>query len=435
MEGKGLRSLNNEEKRFYCLFLFNTTFLYLFCFLYFLACSMLSLLIGFILIFSYDVSSSQIAICVSGQISRWLPVHLLSGVIQANSDHFFHLFINLQYHLNDDMSSVFTTNSALSFESTPVSKMKSIDLLNYIHSLYSTKNSQVVSMEFVPPRSLLDWKKSFALSSSLLNSTSYSKGGSLPNLDRISLYVKKQHAILNLYSHQIRCYDQIKSYEKNGVKIDYVINTREDIFYFKPINLAKLLPNHQQLMIRDEILLRSEEVGNSRPFSFLRNSLRHSFCDLVVKNCLKWNGTNMRWQLFSHDHSSAILENRLKYYRYLYKINTTFHNPEIFELNQYKYFQLNICEYPIDDIPATAVRYVGGSRDVTPSSSNGECFIAQEIGDRCVPAKFQKLVKDNNCNLFINSTATSISSLKNDMSSESKNHLDKKYPKNRKKTG
>jgi hypothetical protein len=385
---------------------------------------MLCLLICFFLLLSYDVSSTQIAICVSGQISRWLPEYLLTGVIQANKDHVFHLFINLQYHLTDDISSVFTTSSALSFEPTPVNKMKSIELLNYIHSLYSTKNSQIASIEFVPPRTLSDWKKSMALLTSQDSYTSSSasseKEGSLPDLDRISLYTKKQHAILNLYSHQMRCYEQIKTFEvMNGVKIDYVINTREDIFYFQPIILAKLLPNHQSSN-GEQISVTSREPGASKPYSFVQNSLHHSFCDIVVKNCLKWNGTNMRWQLFSRDLSSSILQNRLNYYLYLYKINATFHNPEIFELNQYKHYQLNICEYSVDEIPATAVRYAG--------SAGSSCFIAQEIGDRCVPTKFQKFVKENNCNLFINSTGGKGLRKNDATASEIGNRLAKKAP-------
>lgn len=331
------------------------------------------------------IHTHRIAVCVSGQIFRWIPNYFYSGVIQANPNHFFSLFINLQFHTSADLTSVFTTKSSINFQPTPVNKMPYSDMLQYVHRLFHTNHSQIVVLDVVPPKTLFEWKETLKLS-----------------LDRIYLYAKKQHAILNLYFHQRRCFDQILLREEmQQVKFDYVINTREDIYYFRPIILDPIFPSHRFSF--DNLTSPGRDKEMAVPTVFTQHSPHHRCCDIVTKDCLNWNGTNMRWQLFSRDDLAMVLQKRFHYYRQLYRTQTTVRNPEIFELNQYKHYRLNICEYSIETIPVAAIRFLGRSNrsETVPSIEEDEtqtCFIPQEIGMRCLPASLSSLVRKRNCN-------------------------------------
>lgn len=361
-------------------------------------CSNRSLLLWWLLLFAsfFHLSEThRIAVCISGQISRWIPDFFYSGMIQANPEHLFSLFINLQFHTSTNITSVFTTKSQINFQPTPVSELPFSDMLQFVHDLYTTNHSQIVVLDIIPPKTLIEWKKSMKLS-----------------LDRIFLYSKKQHAILNLYFHQRRCFDQIKLHEEiQQQAFDYVINTREDIYFFRPIKLDPLFPSHHFSV--DDLTSIRRQRDIALPTNFTQHSPHHRYCDIVVKDCLSWNGTNMRWQLFSAQQSAMILQKRMNYYRSLYKTKTTFRNPEIFELNQFRHFGLNVCEYSIETIPVAAIRFLGRNKTLpvtVPSIEEDEsqtCFIPQEIGMNCIPVALSNLVKKRNCNNLLRNTALS----------------------------
>jgi hypothetical protein len=322
--------------------------------------SQLTLLVLFIFFHIYH--SYDVAVCISGQTARWLPEQFYNGIIQANPGHVFHLFFNLQYTPSKDLSSVFTTNSLLSFQPTPINKMNQFQMFDYLHEIYgNSSNSKIESFQLVPPKSIEDWEKT-------LNS----------KLDRIYLYTNKQNVILNLFMHHRRCYEQILFYEEfhPSNKIDFVINTREDIFFFKPISLQYLFPNRLK-----------ENLNRISYTNITLNSIKQGDCNLVVKDCLKWFGVNMRFQLFSRDHLQYIMGKKISYYKYLIKQNQTVRNPEIFEAELFKHYRINICEYSVNDLPLAAIRYV---------DKNLSCFIPQEI-DGCTPQGFEPFARSHRC--------------------------------------
>jgi hypothetical protein len=308
--------------------------------------------------------SAQIAICINGQTARWLPEQIVTGLLESNPEHFFHLFLNLQF--TNDMASVFTTYSHLSFKATPINHMDQFKMFDFLSKLYNQRNnSKLQSFHLSSPKSHDEWKIFFQI----------------PRLDRIYLYEKKQDVILNLFHHQQRCHDQIISHEEfhREQKIDYIINLREDIYFFKPIFLSTLLPNND----------------NNNPMkvkytNITINSNSQNTCNLVVKDCLKWHGVNMRFNLFPREYLTPILGKKFQFYRYLIKLNITIRNPEIFEYQLFKHQRINICEYSINHLPLAAIRYV---------HENQSCFIPQEV-DGCIPRGFGVFVQKNKCSNY-----------------------------------
>eukprot|EP01040_Poterioochromonas_malhamensis_P017043 gene17043-19498_t len=328
-------------------------------------------------------SSLNIAVCISGQTSRWVPEYLYDGLIASNPNHYFYLFFNLQYQTSSDISSTFTTKTSNLYQLTPINQMKHSDMMQYVHKLFTTENSQIAAIELVPPKSLQEWKKSLKHN----------------QLDRIYLYTRKQHAVMNLYSHQHRCLEQMKVFQDmHSVSFDYVLNTREDIYYFSPIVLDRFFLTS----MKNDSTVSGKEVAV--PTQVVKNSLADDSCGIMAKDCLKWNGTNMRWQLLPARQAVQILGNRFRYYEHLYSTQATLRNPEIFELNQYKHFGINICEFSVSDLPVAAIRYFGSPK-AHPSSIREEsaktCFIPQEYGDNCVPEQYFSFVRKKNCNQIL----------------------------------
>ena len=96
---------------------------------------------------------------------------------------------------------------------------------------------------------------------------------------------------------------------KFGFKFEFVVSTREDIYFFHPMDLGfltQLLP-----------------VSNSS-----------SNCHIISKGCLENGGINMRLQLMSRADALKVLGGRFPFYHALYGLNRSYKNPEQFELAQ-----------------------------------------------------------------------------------------------------
>ena len=165
------------------------------------------LTIGCILIILVNLINSQtpstniknVAICISGQVARWIPESILENLIKPNqkgnnpnstSDYHFHLFFNIQYSL-DKSSTIFSTNSALVFPTPPLMSKSHSDLFTYITNLYHSQayNVKVSQINFVPPRSLHEWKSI--------------RSKELGKADRTSMYAASQLATLSPISPRL----------------------------------------------------------------------------------------------------------------------------------------------------------------------------------------------------------------------------------------
>lgn len=291
------------------------------------------------------IIASKIAVCVGGQLARWLPEHIVNGLILSNPQYTFNTFVNIQFRTQRHPI-VYNTDSHLTFHPSNLTELAQGKILEYISDLYFHPNSNLVSITYTTADKKEDWEND-----SILHG----------NIDRIVQYKATQSSILNMYLHQENCLNQIRNFERRkNFTFDYVLGTREDIFYFSPVNLTFLLENMQK-----------------------------EGCVIATKECLTWGGINMRWQLFTRNATDYFYGKRFEYYRYLQDNNIVVYNPEQFEHRQAQFYQLKICQYFSHQIPNAVARHV----------KDGQfCFFKAEIIDNCVPSVNNTFVNDHHCN-------------------------------------
>ena len=165
-------------------------------------------------------------------------------------------------------------------------------------------------------------------------------------LDRIEQFKKIQWRVLNMYHHEVKCAEKIRELETSrGVKFDYIIRTREDIWFWNNVDLAALTRGG---LVRGFDPTKGAESQTVTP------------CDIVTKNCLAWEGLNMRFQILRREIGFHFLHNRLQFYKSLYKNSTspgtTIHNTEKFEMVQAQRMGMTTCPRTVTEVPAAATR-------------------------------------------------------------------------------
>jgi hypothetical protein len=339
------------------------------------------MMIVFCVLFSllYSISSAaNIGVCISGHIVRWLPRSLLTNLIAPNPHHKFHLFINLEHFSSGDISTLFQKQQDLTFTPSPVVDMSARNLFLAVHQLYDTNNSQVISLEFQPRKTHQSWVQWMG-----------------QPLDRITQFKDNQEIILNLYSHQVSCADQILLHEETTHnKMDYIIFTREDIYLLKPFNLDDVLPG-PRVNLNPSDIHRSPHNDASSP--------EYDYCHLVTKDCLSWQGVEMRFEITERK-DLFLLRDRIKFYRSLYQANTQVWNPEQFEKFQLHSHNLNYCEVRPTRLPAVPVRAVAPLENNKNSPvKEGEfpeieiCIVSLELRESCYPPEFEGFLKNITC--------------------------------------
>jgi hypothetical protein len=281
------------------------------------------------------VSTHQVAICVTGQLGRLQPNFILDSVITANNDGFdFKLFFVFQNHMIGSKT-VFNTGNGVS--DTVFASMSLPTLQTTLESLFLSNYSSVATVSLIPAFGDTDWKNKMENN----------------DLNRIYQYTSAQTSILNMYDKQVHCATEIERFElETNKKFDLVVSTREDIFFFAPLNMTSLYQNY---ILRDG-------------------------CDVIMKDCLDHGGVNMRFQMFNRKNGLDMLRQRLMFYKSLYKKTKSIFNPESFEHDQFDSSHLKICKVSVDLLPATAARH----------TYNGSfCFISWELASptdqRCIP--------------------------------------------------
>eukprot|EP01031_Cornospumella_fuschlensis_P030792 gene30792-37201_t len=303
----------------------------------------------------------RVAVCVSGQVPRWQPKHLFNGLLLPNSKFNFYLFYNLQVPPNS-ATNVYSTDPHYSFDVSPMAHKDISEAATYIQSLYATMHHiHLASLSYSLPQGPAYWSEFF-----------HNKP-----LDRIRDHAHIQTAILNMYAHQPKCISQILAYEeKHKYHFHYVINTREDAYFFKKLDLTHLI---QQIYHP-----RSDPLYASFPHLTANRTTR---CDIPFKGCLNFWGFNMRFYVLRRAVAIQYLAGRFAFYERLYGMNRTVKNPEKFEYVQAFSMGLRGCKVPVDRLPVTAVRHV----------VNYEfCFILLEYF-QCIPEGFEHFVLDRTC--------------------------------------
>ena len=287
----------------------------------------------------------NIGVCIGGQIGRLMPHFLNKDLVQANSQYFFHIF----YNLDDGKRVVFNTGDG--YSPTKYYSMTKDQIKKELTKTYSNKNSKLHIVKFHKPTTNETFIKMFQVES----------------LDRIVQYIYTQHTILNMYNFQVTCAQQIIELEDRlKIKFDFIISTREDIYFFKPLNLTFL----------ENYLITTNETNSKK-------------CQLLTKACLSWGGVNMRFQFYERNSGVSILNNRFLFYQSMYKTNTTAYNPEQFEQFQLDTYNIKNCPINITDFALTAARHV---------KNNKICFIDLESSvENCIPDNFEKFVNEHRC--------------------------------------
>jgi hypothetical protein len=349
---------------------------------------------------------ADIAVCVSGQVARWQPYHLVQSLLQANPRYRFHFFFNIQASVNrttmtkninnnnnnknngaDTNNIVYNTDTMNVFDPGYMTFLTYDETWVFLQSLLQTKHSKVASLVFSDPLTAKEWKTYFQTD----------------NLDRITQYKDAQATILNMYAHQPRCIEQILQYEAQQqatqksnkqqqpqqhnhhqpFRFDYVVSTREDVYFFKPMNLTHIIHklHHGQ---KNEYLPEHPTPAQEQELAYL------SKCDVPYKRCLSFWGFNMRFFILTRDKGIPFFGNRLSFYQFLLQINKTVDNPERFELSMANALQLTPCPMSVEEYPVTAARYF----------QQGQfCFIAFEI-QQCVPQDNLDFIRQHLCTDF-----------------------------------
>jgi hypothetical protein len=156
-----------------------------------------------------------------------------------------------------------------------------------------------------------------------------------------------------MWHNKAYCSHLVSDSNKN---FDYFIELREDAYFFHSIELNKLFAK-----------LDSYE------------------CGIVVKNCLEWNGINMRISIMKASDGISYVSSRLDYYSYLLWKKEGVFNPEVFEQNHLLSRGISICRLPVEEVPVTAARPLGDDGDF--------CCKWPEVQDGCVPKTSQPFTK------------------------------------------
>ncbi len=168
----------------------------------------------------------RIAVCISGQLARWQPRHIFDNLFYAgiNSHYEFYLFFNMQVARNKS-EIVYNTDKRHVFKESSLAKFSINESYALIeHLIGDRQNIRLASMKYHPVTSIEQFKE-------ILNTE---------RLDRITQFETAQATILNMYLHQVRCTRQIVEFENLtlGDKFDFIASTREDVFFFRPMNLS-----------------------------------------------------------------------------------------------------------------------------------------------------------------------------------------------------
>ncbi len=282
----------------------------------------------------YGSIPNNVAVCVTGQVGRLQPEYLYQALLHENPNYIFKFFYILQ-----NGSSIF--NTGVGFSDTKYNSLTISQIESKLSDLLNSTSSSVEEVSFSTPMSFGEWTKKM-------------RGH---KLDRMNQYTYAQNTILNMYNKQVQCANSILKYEMNrNVKFKLIVNTREDAFFFNPLNFTMLHEEH----------------------------LKRNHCDVVMKDCLNWGGVNMRFQLYGRAKGLEILSRRITFYESMFSRNLSVLNPEVFEQLQMDIFDLKVCPLSIELVPATAVRF-----KVATSANVNYCFNNFEIGD-CHPESWNK---------------------------------------------
>ena len=233
----------------------------------------------------------QVAVCVAGQVGRWMPQYLMEHFIQPNIDssegnYSFHLFFVLQ---ESDRNQAVAHSSGIAFSPTPIANLSRADRLRQLRSIYTPHSLATLSDTSRASESVVIANVSYRQQQPLSHWMELI-GDQLRLFRQSNMHTNSPIAvnIMNMYANQVVCAEQIEEYERQrGIRFGYVVSTREDAFFFGPARMADLT----------------------------RNMLPLGHCHGISKNCLAFGGVNMRLQVYARDAGLLLLSSRFTFFQ------------------------------------------------------------------------------------------------------------------------
>lgn len=294
------------------------------------------------------ILTTEIAVCITGQTSRFLP-KLIARLFQDNIDMNFHLFYNLQ----NSTSLIFSSDAHHSYKPSPYTNIfNENEMRTKLEHIYKDlENVSVQDIKYTTPKDKNFWIQYMdGKTNSIWNNNDYRK---------VELNV------LNMYDKISACGKQVEHFQiKNKFSFDYLINTREDIYFFKKMNLKFLLPKIKESKL---------SISGS--------------CDYLFKECLSWGGVSQRFYILDISKGIKYISSKLSYYKDLTLKNSQIYNSEQFDLYHLQSLNYKPCGISIEDYPVTAARH---------TFDENFCFIRSEI-QNCYPEGFENFVNLHKC--------------------------------------
>lgn len=373
--------------------------------LFCLLCSMILLHADFVLprdsrkLSSLEIRNEfTIAVSIGGQLGRLYLDSMIENLFIPNPTITFLLFFELQKsHIHN--TGIIFHGTVPRYVNYTVDKLR-VELQENFdkHKLHHVKIAHI-SIEQGKSRS--EWMETMQV----------------PKIDRFHQLRKFDwtHFILEMYRHQVDAAQAMIDHEKSlPAPYDYVAMIREDIFFYSPINMLNLLsmmrhPSHNLTnidfpAIKQRYSIYSDEIYEQHEMAFRKakeqlNTSELAGCDVISKDCLRWSGFNIRFELFSREAGLALLQSRLSYYRYLNSYRKHVINPEEFDLKQAEGLNLHLCYLDVHHLPLTVVRIINAT------NPDAFCFMKSEVSDDnnqiCYPKSNDTLVHSHLCENYV----------------------------------
>jgi hypothetical protein len=305
----------------------------------------LFLLIILIMQLEASKQTNRVAVCITGQVNRIVPDQLYHGLIEKNSDFFFKFFFSLQF----DPKAIHTMRTKYQMPS----KFENVSqdyVKDNLKSAVTAPNSEFISVKFGSFKNYSMWMHAF-------NKTHLGR--------RFSQFRDSVHIMLNMYDRHTQCRNMVLEYaglmeQKPEELFSYLLWTREDAFFFRPLDLSSL-------------------------FNYFRDSSANSRCGILTKACLGWGGMSMRIHILRIMDGLKFL-NKLDHYDYIDRNNLVFRNPELFEEHIAKKLGLRVCNLSIEELPVVAARH--SYIDMKPCFLHQELKTYEKTSKPCIPEDF-----------------------------------------------
>eukprot|EP01039_Chlorochromonas_danica_P003573 gene3573-3912_t len=336
------------------------------------------------------LSTPKIAVCICGQLGRLIVNSTFVHLLQPNPSINFTIF----YHLQRS----YIHNTGHTMKPSPYLNFSEQDLRRELEQVYLPTTPHV------------------SLGSILFNHhVTHDEWRTRLNMHKLARIYQRpllpfQHLILEMYKHHVDCANEIISYEDSSAPFDFVLLLREDLFFFHSLHMQPLLSRmspatsqekyfsfqrsnessiysselYQNLMAASTSNLSLDNVSGAL------SSAASESCHVMSKDCLRWGGLNIRFELFTRVAGLSLLQSRISFYKYLEATNSKIYNPERFDLIQMDRLGYKACFAGTTDIPLTVARY----------NNESFCFNWVELWygkDFCYPTSNDSFVSGHLC--------------------------------------